>query len=71
MKNKNGFLIYTAIGTVVGAGIGMMAGKSICGKTNTLKKTAGKALRAAGSFIEHMSFWKIVYQIIYFIIFIR
>ncbi len=56
MKNKNGFLIYTAIGTVVGAGIGMMAGKSICGKTNTLKKTAGKALRAAGSFIEHMSF---------------
>ena len=52
MKNKNGLLIYTAIGTVLGAGIGMMAGKNICCKTGTLKKTAGKALRAAGSFIE-------------------
>ena len=56
MKNKNGLLIYTAIGTVLGAGIGMMAGKNISCKTGTLKKTAGKALRAAGSFIEHMSF---------------
>lgn len=56
MKNKNGFLIYTAVGTIVGAGLGMMAGKSMCCKTSTIKKTAGKALRAAGSFIEHMSF---------------
>ena len=56
MKNKNGLLIYTAIGTVLGAGIGMMAGKNICCKTGPLKKPAGKALRAAGSFIEHMSF---------------
>jgi len=56
MKKNASIFLYTAIGTMVGAGIGMVAAKSMCKKTTTLKKTAGKALRAAGSFIEHMSF---------------
>ena len=56
MRNKNSVFMYTAIGTVLGAGIGMIAGKKMSCKTGTMKKTAGKALRAAGSFIEHMSF---------------
>jgi len=56
MRKNNGFLVYTAIGTMVGAGLGMVAGKAVCGKTSNMKKTAGRALRAAGSFIEHMSF---------------
>lgn len=56
MKNKNDIIIYTIIGSMIGAGIGMWTSKKLCCKTNPMKKTAGKALRAAGSFIEHMSF---------------
>ncbi len=56
MKNKSNYLIYTALGSIVGAGIGMMAYKKMGCKSNVVKKTAGKALHAAGSFIEHMSF---------------
>ena len=55
MKNNN-MIIYTLIGTVIGASVGMMAAKKFCTKTCAIKKTAGKALRAAGSFVEHMSF---------------
>ena len=55
MKSNNA-IIYTLVGTVIGASIGMMAGKKFCSKTVTIKKAAGKALRAAGSFVEHMSF---------------
>lgn len=56
MKNKCNFIIYTAIGTMIGAGIGMVVSQKMSCKTNSLKRTAGKALRTAGSFIEHMSF---------------
>lgn len=56
MKNKNEIMLYTIIGSMMGAGLGMIAGKKMSCKSNTVKKTAGKALRAAGSFIEHMSF---------------
>lgn len=56
MSKKNGVIIYTMIGTIIGAGLGMYAGKNMCKKTSNIKKNAGKALRAAGSFIEHMSF---------------
>lgn len=55
MKSNN-VIIYTLIGTVLGASLGMLAGKKFCRKTVTIKKAAGKALRAAGSFVEHMSF---------------
>ena len=53
---RNNSIMYTAIGTVLGAGIGMALSKTMCKKATTLKRTAGKALHAAGSFIEHMSF---------------
>lgn len=56
MKKTTNILLYTAMGTVIGAGLGMIVAKNVCKKTSVLKKTAGKALRAAGSFIEHMSF---------------
>lgn len=56
MKNKKNFLVYTAIGTAVGAGIGMITAKKMSCKTSVIKKTAGKALKAAGTFVEHMSF---------------
>lgn len=56
MKNKSDLIVYTVIGSMLGAGIGLMASKKMNCKSHTIKKTAGKALRAAGSFIEHMSF---------------
>ncbi len=56
MRKTTNIFLYSIIGTVLGAGLGIIAAKKICSKTTTLKKTAGKALRAAGSFIEHMSF---------------
>ncbi len=56
MKNKSDIIIYTIIGSMLGAGLGMITCKKMNCKTSTVKKTAGKALRAAGSFIEHMSF---------------
>lgn len=56
MKSKSDFIVYTIVGSMIGAGLGMLASKKICPKKNVVKKTAGKALRAAGSFIEHMSF---------------
>jgi len=56
MKNKSNFIMYTLVGTVIGTSIGMIAAKKMCCKSNVIKKTAGKALRAAGSFVEHMTF---------------
>ena len=56
MKNKSDLIIYTVIGSMLGAGLGFVTSKKMCNKNSTIKKTAGKALRAAGSFIEHMSF---------------
>ena len=56
MRNKQNIIIYTTVGTILGAGLGMMAANKLSKKTNVLKRTAGKALHAAGSFIEHMSF---------------
>lgn len=56
MNSKSGFITYTIIGTVIGAGVGMITAKKMCSKSCVIRKTAGKALRAAGSFIEHMSF---------------
>lgn len=56
MRNKSNFIIYTTIGTVIGAGLGMLVCQKMNCKSNSIKKTAGKALRTAGSFIEHMSF---------------
>ena len=56
MNNKTDMIVYTVIGSMLGAGVGLLACKKMAKKANPLKKTAGKALRAAGSFIEHMSF---------------
>ena len=56
MKSNNGILVYATLGTIIGAGMGIIAGKCMCNKKTSLKKTAGKALRAAGTFVEHMSF---------------
>ena len=53
MKSKSSIWLYTAIGTALGAGIGMTVGKTFC-RTDSLKRQAGKALHAAGSFIEHL-----------------
>ena len=55
MNCKN-LLMYTLIGTALGATVGLTVAKKMNSKSFTIKKTAGKALRAAGSFIEHMSF---------------
>ena len=55
MKSNN-IILCTVVGTVIGASIGMLTGKKFCSKTVTIKKAAGKALHAAGSFVEHMSF---------------
>ena len=54
MNCKN-LIMYTLIGTTLGAVVGLTMGKKMS-KSFTIKKTAGKALRAADSFIEHMSF---------------
>lgn len=56
MKRKSNLLIFTTVGTMIGAGIGLMAFKKMNCKNKTIKKTAGKALHAVGSFIENMSF---------------
>lgn len=56
MKNKQNVIICTTICTVIGAGLGIMAANKLSKKSYALKRTAGKALRTAGSFIEHMSF---------------
>ncbi len=54
--NSKSFIMYTLIGTTMGAAIGLVAAKKMSSKSCMIRKTAGKALRAAGSFIEHMSF---------------
>lgn len=56
MNKSHNIILYTAVGTMLGAGLGMIVSKKMCSKTSTLKKAAAKALRAAGSFVEHMSF---------------
>ncbi len=56
MRKNTNIILYSIVGTMLGAGLGIFAAKKMCNKTSTFKKTAGKALRAAGSFIEHMSF---------------
>lgn len=56
MKNKSSIIAFSVLGSMLGAGIGMVAYKKMNKKTTTIKRSAGKALRAAGSFIEHMSF---------------
>ena len=56
MRKNTNIILYGVVGTIIGAGLGMIAAKNMCNNKSTLKKTAGKALRAAGSFIEHMSF---------------
>ncbi len=56
MKKSYNIFFYTAVGTILGAGLGMLVSKKLCSKTSIIKKTAARALRAAGSFVEHMSF---------------
>lgn len=54
MKKGKTMIVSMIAGAALGATASMLAMRSKPGKN--LKKTAGNAIKAVGSFVEHMSF---------------